>query len=282
MSSGPPNPFNTPVSREHAACEAQRIRLGEFLATGPLYTLHTFPENAAGGIDQFPKTIQLFCAGDCQKEQTFECTYRHTGRGSSNDHGWGELVAFRCRNCQTKQQKYWYVWNAKGFLKVGQVPELREAIEPKLNTALGDSRTLYRKAIRSRSFGFGIGALSYLRRILEETTEKMMDLLREDKWESWTQVERDQFDLARKTYQYSQKISYAAGKILPAPVFAGGRDSFTALHDVTSNGLHGKTEEECIELFDQCNLIFTHSFRVLHQHKQERDDFAAQLLALKR
>jgi hypothetical protein len=29
-------------------------------------------------------------------------------------------------------------------------------------------------------------------------------------------------------------------------------------------------------------LIFTHSFRVLHQHQQERDDFAAQLAALKR
>jgi hypothetical protein len=175
-----------------------------------------------------------------------------------------------------------YVWNDKGFWKVGQIPELREAIEPKLNTALGDSRQLYRKAIRSRNFGFGIGAVSYLRRIIEDTTESLMDLLHEEKWEEWTPEERQQFELARKTYQYSQKIDYAAGKILPTKAFANGRDSFTALHEVTSGGLHGKSEEECLQIFDSCNLIFTHTFRVLHQHRQEREEFAAQLLALKR
>jgi hypothetical protein len=258
-------------------------KLGVFLATGSLYTLHKIPDGIAQEVDRFPETIELFCAGACQKEQTFECTHRYTGRGSNTDRGWGELVAYRCRNCKSKAQKYWYVWDDKGnFWKVGQLPELREAIEPKLNSALGDSRSLYRKAIRSRSFGFGIGALSYLRRIIEDTTEKLMDLLKEDKWDGWTTQEREQFENARATYQYSQKISYAARKILPANVFANGRDSFTALHDVTSSGLHGKTEEECIALFDQCNLIFTHSFRVLHQHQQERDDFAAQLAALKR
>jgi hypothetical protein len=266
----PPNPI--------IDCEAEKIRLGEILATGPLYTPYLIPAE----IEQFPATIQLFCAGECEKEQTFECFHRYTGRGSANDRAWGELVAYRCRNCQKRSQKYWYVWTEKSFYKVGQSPELLELIEPKLNAALGDSKILYRKAIRSRAFGFGIGALSYLRRIIEDTTDNLMDLLREDKWDAWTKEERHEFEVARNTYQYSQKISYAAAKILPPSVFASGRDSFAALHDVTSSGLHGKTEEECIELFDRCNLIFTHGFRILHQHKQEREDFAAQLRALKR
>lgn len=268
----PPNLTN------HPDREAEKTRLGEFLATGPLYT----PYAVSAEISQFPFAIRLLCAGECQKEQTFECDHRHTGRGSSNDRGWGELVAFHCRNCQKQHQKYWYVWTEKCFFKVGQLPELLEVIDPKLNAALGESRALYKKAVRSRSFGFGMGALSYLRRIIEDTTDKLMDLLREDKWHSWTQQERDEFDTARKTYQYSQKISYAALKILPPTVFASGKDSFATLHDVTSSGLHGKTEEECIQLFDECNLIFAHSFRLLHQHKQEREEFTAQLRALKR
>jgi hypothetical protein len=175
-----------------------------------------------------------------------------------------------------------YVWQDSGFWKVGQTPELREAIDPHLKKVLGKSYSLYLKAIRSRNFGFGIGALSYLRRIVEDETDALMDLLKDDKWEDWNEVDRKRFETARTTYQYSQKIEYAAESILPAAAFANGRDSFTALHDVTSSGVHGKTEEECIAIFDQCNLIFTRTFRMLYEHKRERDEFAAQLLALKR
>jgi hypothetical protein len=269
--------------RQQAHSVAEEVRLlGAFLATGPLYSHYSIPEAVADEVEKFPETIQLFCSGACQKEQTWECVHRHTGRGSLNDRATGELVAYCCRNCKANTQHYWYVWDKKGFWKVGQFPELQEAIDPKLNAALGPSRGLYRKAVRSRSFGFGIGAVSYLRRIIEDTTEILMDLLRQEKWDEWAIEERQQFEHARSTYQYSQKIDYAAGKILPAKVFANGRDSFTALHDVTSSGLHGKSEEECLEMFDRCNLIFAHTFRVLHQHKQEREEFAAQLLALKR
>jgi len=271
-----PTPPTPPTTEE------EKQKLGVFLANGPLYTHYAFAEDFAPRVNNFPSTIQLFCAGDCQKVQTFECTYHHTGHGSATDRSWGELVAYRCRNCESVNQKYWYVWDTKGFWKVGQAPELKEWIETKLEAALGKSKALYRKAIRSRSFGFGIGAVSYLRRIIEDTTETLMGLLRDEKWEEWITEEQQQFDQAFKTYQYSQKIDYAAGKILPAKVFANGRDSFTALHDVTSSGLHGKSEEECLEIFDRCNLIFTHTFRTLHQHKQDREDFAAKLLALKR
>jgi hypothetical protein len=277
------NPQTSSVETKPTHTVAEELRkLGEFLAKGPLYTHYSIPKDVAEGITLFPETIELFCAGVCQKEQTFECTHRYAGRGSLNDLGWGQLVEYSCRNCKEKKQKYWYVWRNDGFWKVGQVPELQEWIEPNLNTALGQSKNLYRKAIRSRSFGFGIGAVSYLRRIIEDTTELLMDLLREEKWEEWSAQEREQFEQARKTYQYSQKIDYAAGKILPPKAFANGRDSFAALHDVTSSGLHGKTEEECLQIFDRCNLIFTHTFRILNQHKQEREEFAAQLLSLKR
>jgi hypothetical protein len=109
-----------------------------------------------------------------------------------------------------------------------------------------------------------------------------MDLLKDDKWDSWNEEQRAEFDNARKTYQYSQKIEYAAEKILPPGLFANGRDSFTALHDITSSGIHSKTEDQCIDIFDRCNVIFTRTFQILHEHKRERDEFAARLNALKR
>jgi len=196
--------------------------------------------------------------------------------------GWGRDLTYRCRNCQKQLQAYWYIWQNQSFWKVGQAPELHVEINRRLEDALGDSKGLYKKAVRSRSFGFGIGALSYLRRIIEDTTDSLMTLLREDKWDSWSATERQLFEAAQATNQYSRKMSYAASAILPAGLFAGGNDSFSALHDVTSAGLHGKTEEECIELFDRCDLIFTQSFKILFQHKKEREEFAKELGKLRR
>jgi hypothetical protein len=280
MASSPP-PTPEAVARQaeiDVAEKAARLKLGEFLASGPLYTHFAFDE-LASGLGTLPKTIQLYCPSEqCSKIQTFE----HTGSASGSHRGWGVTITYQCRNCGKHNQRYMYVWQASGFWKVGQVPELVEKIDPKLNRVLGDSRNLYTKAVRSRSFGFGIGAVSYLRRIIEDTTDSLIDLLREEKWDGWDEEERSQFDAAQKNFQYSQKIEYAAEKILPAAVFVNGRDSFTALHDVTSHGLHGLSEEKCLALFDRCNLIFTHTFRILAEHKREREEFAKELLNLKR
>lgn len=255
-----------------------RNRLAEFLASGPLYS-HLVLDEKAKDVIRLPETIELHCAGECGKVQTFE---RVVQRGDAEyDKGWGKVATYQCRNCGKKDQKYMYFWGDSGFLKVGQIPELREAIDTRLDAALGESRGLYNKAVRSRSLGFGIGALAYLRRIVEDSGDELMDLLRANKWNEWTQEEKEQFEMAHTTYQYSQKIAYATEKILPPAMSAQGRDSFAALHDVTSNGFHGKTEEECIEIFDRCNLIFAYSFRVLSEHKREREEFMAKLQGLK-
>jgi hypothetical protein len=265
------------IAETQEAERTARNRLAEFLASGPLYSQLVLDEKAKDVI-KLPETIELHCAGECAKVQTFE---RVWVKGDAEyDKGWGKVVTYQCRNCGKKDQKYMYFWGDAGFLKVGQIPELREAIDPRLDAALAESSGLYQKAVRSRSLGFGIGALAYLRRIVEDRTDELMELLRANKWDEWTQEEKEQFEVARTTYQYSQKIAYATEKILPPAMSAEGRDSFAALHDVTSNGFHGKTEEKCIEIFDRCNLIFAYSFRVLSEHKREREEFTAKLQAL--
>ena len=278
----PPPAIEVTLQQIAETREAERIarnRLAEFLASGPLYSQLVLDEKARGVI-KLPETIELHCAGECGKLQTFQ---RIWVKGDAEyDKGWGKVVTYQCRNCGKKDQKFMYFWGDSGFLKVGQIPELREEIDPRLDAALGESRGPYNKAVRSRSLGFGIGALAYLRRIVEDSADELMDLLRTDKSDKWTKGEKEQFEAARATNQYFQKIAYTAENILPPAMFAEGRDSFAVLHDVTSNGFHGKTEEECIEIFDRCNLIFAYSFRVLSENKREREEFNAKLQALKR
>ena len=44
--------------------------------------------------------------------------------------------------------------------------------------------------------------------------------------------------MRRRIINTIAKIEYAAEKVLPKEVLADGRDSFIALHDVTSHGRH--------------------------------------------
>ena len=196
--STPPNPVNAITMEELKAMhEAARQSLGVFIATGALYVHFPIPD-AVKDLDGLPRTIQLHCGGDCGKEQTFERYESARGTPShGSDHGWGRAVCYQCRNCKKKQQMYMYVWKEDGFWKVGQIPELRETIDPRLKKALGDSSALYRKAVRSRSFGFGIGAVSYLRRIVEDKTDVLVDLLKDEKWDTWDEAERAELDEQR-------------------------------------------------------------------------------------
>jgi hypothetical protein len=258
--------------------ERQGQRLVEALVSGSLYTQLDLTGLAAALL---PDRLQIDCP-KCDKVQAFELFEKY-GVQQTNHRGWGAVARYRCRNCGESTQSYMYVWTVRDkFYKVGQVPELREKVDQTLLKALGSNGELYRKALRSRAFGFGIGALAYLRRIVEDATDTLLDLLEEDQQKNWSPEQKEEFKRARTTFQYMQKIEYAADKVLPPDTTVSGRNSFAALHDVTSNGIHGKTEEECIEIFDQANFVFTQTFRILFRHKQERNEFSAQVLALRR
>ena len=257
--------------------KSERARLGEFLAAGPLYTRHDVAVVGSVQVKKLPSTIELYCS-ICGKVQTFEVT----NPIGESDRGWCQTEQYRCRNCRRQLQKYMYIWNDNDFWKVGQSPELLEQLDSQLEKGLGDAAKLYRKALRARSFGFGIGALAYLRRIVEDSTDELLQLLKDDQWNSWTDEQRAEFEKAITTYRYSEKIDYAAHKVLPKEAFASGKNSFATLHDVTSNGIHGRTEQECIDIFDNCNFVFSMTFKMLYQHKQERAVFMKELSALKR
>ncbi len=66
------------------------------------------------------------------------------------------------------------------FTKVGQYPPL--SIEPsaELSKALGEEDTaLYKKALVNGNYAFGIGALAYFRRVIENKVNLLLDLIGE-------------------------------------------------------------------------------------------------------
>src|ERR1700688_366254 len=87
--------------------------------------------------------------------------------------------AYICKNCGAGSVTYYFFWGdelgVSVFYKVGQYPELEEGVSETLAGALGAmDLKAYKNALRLRNFNLGIGAIGYMRRVVEN---RMNDLL---------------------------------------------------------------------------------------------------------
>ncbi len=141
-----------------------------------------------------------------------------------------------------------------------------------------DDSDLYRKALTSRNFGYGIGALAYLRRIVENKMNDLLDLIEEAvRQDGGVPEELNKLEEVKKSWRFDDKITYAA-KALPAHLRRDGINPLDFLHDLASEGLHHENEDNCVEIFDRCKNAFEYVFRQL---RVEIDDAKAYIATLK-
>jgi hypothetical protein len=53
------------------------------------------------------------------------------------------------------------------------------------------------------------------------------------------------------------------------------------LYELISDGLHERTEEECVEIFDRCKVAFEYVVRKLTEAKQEDEAYIEAIQKLK-
>src|SRR5881397_1533690 len=124
------------------------------------------------------------------------------------------------------------------FLKAGQFPEFEITPPKDLETALGEHAKLYRKGITLRHHGYGLGGLTYFRRIIEETTDEMLDLVvgaLEETQSDPTLIEK--LKAAKEGKRYDDKVKLVA-ELLPQHLRPGGVNPFALLHELLSKGIH--------------------------------------------
>jgi len=236
-----------------------------------------------------PQELNLYCP-TCKKDlrwQTANCkVYFSSGRFHTAE--------YTCRNCGRGGVQYFFGWwatyqgtpltfSAGVFVKVGQYPELSERIAPELARRLaGADLDLYQKALRSRNFNYGIGAVAYLGRVVENRMNDLLGLIAEAARNSeFASGELVRLEDVRSSKSFDEKVDYAAG-ILPPQLRAGGHNPIERLHAIASEGLHAMSDEECIAIFDESQAVFEYFFRHLEVGLKEAQDFAARLAALTR
>ena len=132
-------------------------------------------------------------------------------------------------------------------MKVGQEPPWDVSLNPTLEGLLRTRAGYYKNALISESQGYGIGAFAYYRRIVEEIIDDLLD----DIPNLMADEERNEYlkalEEAKQTNVTQKKIELVKDK-LPAILRPGGRNPLRRLHSTLSGGLHGETDEHCMEL----------------------------------
>jgi hypothetical protein len=199
-------------------------------------------------------------------------------------------VTYICRNCGESSQYYWLIWTPSEekrdgfdmgtFIKAGQWPPLTIEPDVELAKALGKADTkLYRKALISASISHGVAALAYFRRVIENQVNHLIDLIGEAAKNAQTGGDAlKKIDAIKAAKHVDQKIEFAKG-LLPKHLQPGGINPFDKLWGVASAGLHGESEDWCLDLFAEFKFSFEYLFRSLTLENEQARQFIEKMNA---
>ena len=253
--------------------EQLRTKLQVVLQTWPLYR----QLNYTGGdqVKVVPQHLSLFC-DNCNKDTFWET---HIYAGLNNKEGFTEKQ-YKCRNCGNRTVTYYFYWkkqqnNTTLFFKVGQYPELEERVSDTLKTALSaEDLKVYKNALRMRNFNLGIAAVAYMRRVVENRMSDMLEVLHEAARVHNAPPEvLSKHEEMMKEKRFSVRVDYA-GDLLPESLRPKGQPNpMVILHELASDGLHTKTDEECVDIFDACRQTFEFVFGKMRIETEEAKNF---------
>jgi hypothetical protein len=161
-----------------------------------------------------------------------------------------ELWRYLCMGCRRFGRLFFLErgkdQNGQYIRKLGQKPAWEASIDPQLNALLGEHAAMFRRGLDCEGTGYGIGAYAYYRRIVEDTIgdllERVPALLSE--------AERPKYlaalEQVRKTTVTQTKIELVKD-LLPARLRPDGINPLDVLHSELSVGLHGKSDEDCLD-----------------------------------
>jgi hypothetical protein len=131
--------------------------------------------------------------------------------------------------------------------KAGQDPPMEITPEPTLEKALGKSAGLYKKGMECESQGYGIGAFSYYRRVVEEITDDLLnsisDLIVGEERAKYLEA----LEQVKKEHIATNKIKLVKD-LLPATLRPQNANPLAILYEALSVGIHEESDELCIEL----------------------------------
>jgi hypothetical protein len=183
------------------------------------------------------------------------------------------FYSYTCHLCRKRTNYYLIFRSPTGVMKVGQSPAQSASIQPTIEKRLGDSAIFYKRGLTCRNEGFGLAAVAYFRRVVEDKTNELIDVVAESAVALGMSAEDvAKIRAAKDQKVYEDKLKIAA-EAMPAVMKPDGANPLQALYELLSKGLHNQTEEECLQIADEVHDIFDYLFDRLRTEIEDRKSF---------
>jgi hypothetical protein len=279
---------------EMAENAKERVELfrvvAEILRNGPLYHEYIYTGKEAhqvGNNNSRYSTLpqfKMYCNNGMCRQETWWSTESPNVYFRDPEHI--HERTYRCRNCGKNIVQYFIIWYERAadsiFIKVGQYPALEERVSEALSEALGkEDLKMYKNALRMRNFKLGLAAVAYLRRVVENKINDILEILHEAATAHNAPADiLAHHEEMKAERRFSIKVDYA-GELLPPSLRPKGLPNpMAVLHDLASDGLHARSDEECVAIFDRCRVTFEYVFGKVRIETEEAKNFVKSMVDL--
>jgi len=276
----------------------------QFLETYPLLRKYpvTFDKlshsqfGTKGAIYNLPKpALNLFCK-NCQGLQTFnmENDFEHfSSNAPLRESPLDKILEMRylCASCGQYRYTFYIEFGVdrtpkedartfSGWIrKIGQSPPWEIDIDRTLERTLCDNKELYKKGLVCESQSYGIGSYAYFRRITENIIDELLnsifDLIDEKDKKQYEQA----LEKVKKTRVTEEKIELVQD-LLPLSLQPNGLNPLKSLHSALSDGIHNKSDEECLELADTIKTVLTYLLEEIKNRGARAKQFSEKMKKL--
>ena len=207
--------------------------------------------------------LQLHCPEDsCNGLRFFRCKSSQKESPVVNEGSFSFFyVTYSCSNCQ-KHERIYSIAARKNddddggiAYKFGELPPYGPPTSAKLIKLIGPDRDTFLKGRRCENQGLGIGAFIYYRRVVENQKNRVFaEVKKVAEKVGASQVALTALDSAMAETQFSKALDLAKEGI-PESLLINGHNPMKLLHSALSDGVHARTDEECMEIATSVRIV---------------------------
>lgn len=274
-----------------------QAELETFISKAPLYkkSKHELPEFI---FHIEPKVVFIHCP-QCRVERPFRSNEGRTlhaplesylsksagplrGGVHQNMSGTYEFN-FQCSGCANINFFCWLFidYEEMSIRKVGQSIPWSIDLSIELEKDLGDDAALYKKALTLMSQSYGIGACAYLRRMVENQINPLLQILYDMKQTDGAGAEvLQQITDTMRNKNFTPKIELASS-LLPPSIMVAGANPIKLIHDQLSKSLHALSEDEAMDIAVNIQAALEYLIVELNRQQHSKKKFIESIRAMK-
>lgn len=230
--------------------------------------------------------IQLHCPSDsCNGIRFFRCTDGEEARLTTKYKF--IYITYRCSNCQEHQKTYSIAAKVDEdeeptgeLYKFGELPTFGPPTPSRLIKLIGPDRDVFLKGRRCENQGLGIGAFIYYRRVVESQKDRILgEIIKVSEKLAAPKDKIDTLKNAISETQFSTALDMAKDAI-PESLLINGHSPLRLLHSALSDGVHAKSDEDCLQIASSVRIVLAELSDRLSQALKDEAELSKALSTL--